>query len=171
MKDQIDVTVRRSPKYSVFIGLGAILGILVAGILALTVDPAALPDGYTLGKGLGLLLMVLAIIGAFLGGFVALLLDRVGRRRERKYRVGAQIDMVDDPKEIARRRLAQMRGETPAEADDSSAPTDARADGQGNGPGDSAPTPGTTSADGQGNFEGTNAPNPGTTSADEDPRS
>jgi hypothetical protein len=39
MKDQIDVSVRRSPKYSVFMGIGAVLGIAIAGILAIFVDP------------------------------------------------------------------------------------------------------------------------------------
>ena len=40
MKDQIDVSVRRSPKYSVFMGIGAVLGVFVAGILAMFIDPA-----------------------------------------------------------------------------------------------------------------------------------
>lgn len=122
MKDQIDVTVRRSPKYSVFIGLGAIVGILVAGILTLTVDPAQMPAGYTVAKGAGLLLLFLGIIGAFLGGLVAILLDRLGRRRARKYTVEAHIEMVDDPKEVARRRLAEMRGEDPDQPSTAAAP-------------------------------------------------
>ncbi len=169
MKDQIDVTVRRSPKYSVFIGLGAIVGILVAGILSLTVDPAAMPDGYTVGKGLGLALLVLAIAGGFCGGFVALLLDRIGRRRERKYRVEAQIDMVDDPKEVARRRLAEMRGETPAE--EAEAPIK-----EGVAPAEEAGTPAEEGAapikEGAAPAEAEEGPvsKPGTTSADEDPR-
>ena len=45
MKDQIDVAVRRSPKYSVFMGIGAVLGVFVAGILAMFVDPADMPMG------------------------------------------------------------------------------------------------------------------------------
>jgi hypothetical protein len=119
MKDQIDVAVRRSPKYSVFMGIGAVLGIIVAGILALFVDPADMPMGYTVAKGLGLTLLILGIGGLFLGGLFALILDWTGRRRAKKYRVDAQIDMVDDPKEIARRRIAEARGEDPdAGADD-----------------------------------------------------
>ncbi|WP_260848076.1 hypothetical protein [Brevibacterium aurantiacum] len=113
MKDQIDVAVRRSPKYSVFMGLGAILGVLVAGVLTLFVDPAAMPTGYTVAKGAGLLLLVLAVGGLFLGGLLAVLLDWIGRRKSRKYRVDAEIDMVDDPKEIARRRIAEANGEDP----------------------------------------------------------
>ena len=113
MKDQIDVAVRRSPKYSVFMGIGAILGVLVAGVLTLFADPAQMPTGYTVAKGAGLLLLVLAIGGLFIGGLLALILDWMGRRKARNYRVDAQIDMVDDPKEIARRRIAEANGEDP----------------------------------------------------------
>ena len=119
MKDQIDVSVRRSPKYAAFMAVGAILGVLVAGLLTLVVDPAQIPAETTVAKGAGLLVVFLGIIGLFLGGLVALLLDWRGRRRAREYRVEAQIDMVDDPKAVAARRLAEMRGETaPAEAAD-----------------------------------------------------
>lgn len=126
MKDQIDVAVRRSPKYSVFMGIGAVLGVIVAGILGLFVDPTAMPTGYTVGKGMGLLVLVLGVGGLFLGGLLALILDWVGRKKAREYRVDAQIDVVDDPKEIARRRLAEMNGEDPdAEAvEPESGPTD-----------------------------------------------
>lgn len=113
MKDQIDVSVRRSPKYSVFMGIGAVLGIAIAGILAIFVDPADMPMGYTVAKGLGLLLLVLGIGGLFLGGLVALILDWRGRKKAKEFRVDAQIDMVDDPKEIARRRIAEARGKDP----------------------------------------------------------
>ncbi|AMT92999.1 hypothetical protein A2T55_03710 [Brevibacterium linens] len=113
MKDQIDVSVRRSPKYSVFMGIGAVLGIAIAGILAIFVDPADMPMGYTVAKGMGLMLLVLGIGGLFLGGLVALILDWRGRKKSKEYRVDAQIDMVDDPKEIARRRIAEAHGEDP----------------------------------------------------------
>ncbi|MGO2036784.1 MAG: hypothetical protein ACTH2U_09920 [Brevibacterium sp.] len=129
MKDQIDVAVRRSPKYSVFMGLGAVLGVVVTGVLALFVDPAAMPTGYTVSKGLGLTLLVLGVGGLFLGGLIALVLDWIGRRRAKQFRVEAQIDMVDDPKEIARRRIAEMRGEDPDATDsDATSPTTGSAD-------------------------------------------
>lgn len=122
MKDQIDVSVRRSPKYSVFMGIGAVLGIAIAGILAIFVDPADMPMGYTVAKGMGLMLLVLGIGGLFLGGLVALILDWRGRKKSKEYRVDAQIDMVDDPKEIARRRIAEAHGEDPdAGADEGTA--------------------------------------------------
>ncbi|MDN5588481.1 MAG: hypothetical protein L0G69_18165 [Brevibacterium sp.] len=129
MKDQIDVAVRRSPKYSVFMGIGAILGVLVAGALTLFVDPEAMPTGYTVAKGAGLLLLVLAVGGLFLGGVVALILDWTGRRKSHKYRVDAEIDMVDDPKEIARRRIAEANGEDPDAGSDTPPDTVAEADG------------------------------------------
>lgn len=129
MKDQIDVAVRRSPKYSVFMGLGAILGVLVAGVLTLFADPAAMPAGYTVAKGAGLLLLILAVGGLFLGGLLAIILDWMGRRKARKYRVDAEIDMVDDPKEIARRRIAEANGEDPDAGSDTSPETLAEADG------------------------------------------
>lgn len=133
MKDQIDVAVRRSPKYSVFMGLGAILGVLVAGVLTLFADPAAMPAGYTVAKGAGLLLLILAVGGLFLGGLLAVILDWMGRRKARKYRVDAEIDIVDDPKEIARRRIAEANGEDPdAGADTPSEPV-AEADGSADG--------------------------------------
>ncbi|WP_426936690.1 hypothetical protein ACQE2J_16640 [Brevibacterium sp. LE-L] len=113
MKDQIDVAVRRSPKYSVFMGIGAVLGVIVAGVLAMFVDPADMPMGYTVAKGVGLLLLVLGVGGLFIGGLIALILDWAGRKRAKEFRVDAQIDMVDDPKEIARRRIAEARGEDP----------------------------------------------------------
>lgn len=113
MKDQIDVAVRRSPKYSVFLGLGAIFGVLVAGVLTVFVDPEQIPTGYTVGKGAGLLILVLGTGGLFLGGLLAVILDWAGRKKAKKYQVDAQIDMVDDPKEIARRRIAEARGEDP----------------------------------------------------------
>lgn len=118
MKDQIDVAVHRSPKYSVFLGLGAIFGVLVAGVLTLFVDPEQIPTGYTVGKGAGLLILILGTGGLFLGGLLAVILDWAGRRKAKKYKVDAQIDMVDDPKEIARRRIAEQNGETPVDPDE-----------------------------------------------------
>ncbi|UVI36798.1 hypothetical protein [Brevibacterium spongiae] len=128
MKDQIDVAVRRSPKYSVFMGIGAVLGVIVAGILAMFVDPTDMPMGYTVAKGLGLLLLVLGIGGLFLGGLVALILDWTGKKRAKEYRVDAQIDMVDDPKEVARRRIAEARGEDPDAGATADAATDVATD-------------------------------------------
>ena len=139
MKDQIDVAVRRSPKYSVFMGIGAVLGVFVAGILAMFVDPADMPMGYTVAKGVGLMLLVLGTGGLFLGGLLALILDWTGRKRAKEFRVDAQIDMVDDPKEVARRRLAEARGEDP-DAGETEAVDESAAADTGSGPAGGAET-------------------------------
>jgi hypothetical protein len=145
MKDQIDVAVRRSPKYSVFMGIGAVLGVIVAGILALFADPDDMPMGYTVAKGMGLMLLVMGTAGLFLGGLVALILDWTGRKRAKEYQVEAQIDMVDDPKEIARRRIAESRGEDP----DAEAASDGEGS-EGDGPVASDTDPGTDPDAGRG---------------------
>ena len=142
MKDQIDVAVRRSPKYSVFMGIGAVLGVFVAGILAMFVDPADMPMGYTVAKGVGLMLLVLGAGGLFLGGLLALILDWTGRKRAKEFRVDAQIDMVDDPKEVARRRLAEARGEDPDAGETAAGDESAAAAGADSGPAGGAETAG-----------------------------
>ena len=142
MKDQIDVSVRRSPKYSVFMGIGAVLGVFVAGILAMFVDPADMPMGYTVAKGVGLMLLVLGAGGLFLGGLLALILDWTGRKRAKEFRVDAQIDMVDDPKEVARRRLAEARGEDPDAGETAAGDESAAAAGADSGPAGGAETAG-----------------------------
>src|SRR5699024_3558472 len=124
MKDQIDVAVRRSPKYSVFMGIGAVLGVFVAGILAMFVDHADMPMGYTFATA---------------GGLLAVILDWTGRKRAKEFRVDAQIDMVDDPKEVARRRLAEARGEDP-DADETEAVDESAAADTDPGPAEGAET-------------------------------
>ena len=146
MKDQIDVSVRRSPKYAVFMGAGAILGVLIAGLLTLIVDPSQIPAEYTVAKGAGLLLIFLGVGGLFLGGLIALLLDWRGRKRAREYRVEAQIDIVDDPKVVAARRLAEMRGETPAD------PAGDTADSPVDSPAEAAPESPVNDVDGRGDL-------------------
>jgi hypothetical protein len=63
----------RSPKWGVFIGLGVLVGVLVAGAATF-----ALPvtDEYGYGTVLAYTALVLALVGGLLGGVVALLLDR-----------------------------------------------------------------------------------------------
>src|SRR5699024_12809036 len=102
MKDQIDVAVRRSPKHSVFMGIGAVLGVFVAGILAMSVDPADMPMGYTVAKGGGLMPLVLGAGVPLRGGLRALIIDWTGRQLANELRAHAQIDSDDEHKEGAR---------------------------------------------------------------------
>ena len=63
----------RSPKYGVFIGVGVLLGALVAGVATFAL-PATEEYGYA--TVLGYTALVLGLVGGLLGGVVAVLLDR-----------------------------------------------------------------------------------------------
>ena len=69
----------RRPKYAVFIGLGVVVGVLVAGVVTflapLEPDPVT-GEEYSVGKVLAYTSLVLALVGGLLGGLVAVLLDR-----------------------------------------------------------------------------------------------
>lgn len=91
MTDDLDVVVRRSPRYGVFILAGIFLGFVVAGVLVvLPVDTSVLTADYSTGTAMGFLMLVLGIFGAGLGGAVALLLDRINARKIRTYTVRAE---------------------------------------------------------------------------------
>ncbi len=70
------IRVRRSPRYGGFLVTGGVLGVLVAIVSGLSgsADPA-------IGRGplVGYLSIGLGLLGALLGGLVAVLLDRVRR--------------------------------------------------------------------------------------------
>ncbi|MCT1873578.1 hypothetical protein [Brevibacterium luteolum] len=92
--DTIDVSVRRSPKYSAFIILGVILGMIAGGILSfLPVDMAGVEVDVTQASATWMLMVFVGTIGGFLGAVVALILDRISLRRARTYTVPA----VHDP--------------------------------------------------------------------------
>lgn len=67
------VTVRRAPRYPAFIGLGVVLGALIALVLTF-----AYPENgeFDRGQVFGFLLLWCGAFGAALGGVVALLVDR-----------------------------------------------------------------------------------------------
>ncbi len=73
----------RRPKYAVFIALGVLVGLVVAGVLTLIApppDPTLPPERlYSDQQVLGYTSAVLAPIGGLLGAGVAVLLDRRGR--------------------------------------------------------------------------------------------
>lgn len=91
--DTIDVSVRRSPKYSAFIILGVILGMIAGGILSfLPVDMAGVETEVTQASATWMLMVFSGAIGGFLGAIVALILDRISLRRARTYTVPAAHD-------------------------------------------------------------------------------
>lgn len=95
MKDTVDVTVRRSPRYSVFVALGVIVGFIIAGILAfLPVDTSSLTQEYSRAAVLGILMAFLGIVGGFLGAFVALIIDRSSVKNAKTYTVNAKYEKV-----------------------------------------------------------------------------
>ncbi len=83
--------VRRVPKYSVFLLLGAAAGIIAA--LALTFgisdDGVSARTGlqYSAGQVFGFVALGAIPLGMALGGVVALILDRSARRRSREVRI------------------------------------------------------------------------------------
>lgn len=82
-------TVRRVPRYGVFMGLGAALAAVVAAILAFTGDggPSIIGVEYSTSQVLGFALLYLVPIGVALGAGVAILLERLTRRSDRIVRV------------------------------------------------------------------------------------
>lgn len=90
MSHTIDVRVRRRPKYSVFMGAGALLGLIAAPLVAAQpVQPINPAEEYSFFATAGFFAALLGTIGLFLGGGVALLVERLTARRERRYTVGA----------------------------------------------------------------------------------
>lgn len=98
MKDTVDVTVRRSPRYSTFVILGVVVGFIIAGILAaLPVDTSKLTQQYSPAAILGILMAFLGIVGGFLGALVALIIDRASVKRAKTYTVKAEYEKVEEP--------------------------------------------------------------------------
>jgi len=87
----VEVRVRRSPRYGVFLVLGAALGVLVAMILTFAFDSTGKVAGngavYSQGQVFGFLALVGIAVGLAVGGLVALVLDRIVGRRARTARV------------------------------------------------------------------------------------
>jgi predicted phage tail protein len=75
-----EVRVRRSPRIGVFLAIGAIVGALVA-VIAGNLAPGD-PTTPTI-QAVGFLIVLLAPVGALLGGVVALLVDRASERSVR----------------------------------------------------------------------------------------
>jgi hypothetical protein len=95
------VRVRRAPKYSVFVGVGAALGILAALILTYAFDGTVSTSEntglvYSQGQVFGFLVLICITVGVVLGGVTALILDRVLARRTRDVRVDRESIRIED---------------------------------------------------------------------------
>ena len=84
--------VRRAPRYGMFLGGGAVLGIIVAAVL--TFAFAGDPDKsdytgvvYSTSQVFGFVALICLPIGIAVGGVVALVLERVVGRRTREVRI------------------------------------------------------------------------------------
>ncbi|MEJ3403663.1 hypothetical protein WDJ51_02840 [Rathayibacter sp. YIM 133350] len=82
--DREEAVVRRSPRYWRFMGLGAILGVVIALVLTFAF-PAN--DAYNVGQVFGFLVLFLGVVGLALGGLVAVVLDRRYAKRARRMTV------------------------------------------------------------------------------------
>lgn len=76
--EELRVTVRRSPKYGVFMAIGAVIGILVAWIVSSSVGPSTNESGQQVDTTpvIGLMLVIGFIAGGALGAVVAIIVDR-----------------------------------------------------------------------------------------------
>ena len=86
----VEATVRRVPRFGVFMGIGVVLGIIAAGIITLVgsyQESEALGIVYPPGQVFGFALLWTVPIGLALGGAVALILERTARRHDRIVRV------------------------------------------------------------------------------------
>lgn len=83
-------TVRRVPRYGVFMVLGAAAGVVAALVLTFTGTFEPTAGGavtYSAGQVFGFTVLYLAPIGIGLGAVVAMLIERITRRHDRVVRV------------------------------------------------------------------------------------
>lgn len=93
-----EARIRPVPRFGVFLGLGAVLGVIAAGILTAVGSyekSAVLDIVYPPGQVFGFALLWTAPIGIALGGIVALILERMARKHERIVRV--EHERIVDP--------------------------------------------------------------------------
>lgn len=84
--------VRRSPKFAVFLGLGAALGLVAALILTFAFGGSteASPNTgmvYSQSQVFGFVALICVPVGIALGGIVAVILDRVMAKRAHEVRI------------------------------------------------------------------------------------
>ncbi|MFK4851034.1 potassium transporter Trk [Microbacterium sp. ZW T6_19] len=92
-------TVRKVPRYGVFMGIGVVVGVIVAGVLTFagSFEPSeALNVVYPAGQVFGFLLLWTAPIGLALGGVAGLIAERFARRKDHVVRVQRETIIESD---------------------------------------------------------------------------
>ncbi|MGO2521134.1 MAG: potassium transporter Trk [Microbacterium sp.] len=95
----VEATVRRVPRYGVFMGIGVVLGVIAAGVLTMvgTYEPSeVLAVVYPPGQVFGFALLWTAPIGLALGGLAAIILERVAKRHDRVVQVDRETIIESD---------------------------------------------------------------------------
>lgn len=98
-RETVEATVRRVPRYGVFMAIGVVLGIIAAGILTMvgSYEPSTTLDVvYPPGQVFGFALLWTVPIGIALGGLVAIVLERIARRHDRVVRVDHETIIESD---------------------------------------------------------------------------
>lgn len=88
--ETVEATVRRVPRYGVFMGIGVVLGIIAAGVLTMigSYEPSQAVDVvYPPSQVFGFALLWTVPVGLAVGGMAAIVLERIGRRHDRVVRV------------------------------------------------------------------------------------
>lgn len=102
-EQRTSVTIRRAPKFSVFLVMGALAGILAALILT-SVFPADPAVGF--GATFGYIALYGVPIGGLLGAVVAILLDSLASRRTVKV-IAGRLDVHQEQDEPAQVEAVQ----------------------------------------------------------------
>lgn len=92
-EERTAVTIRRAPKFSVFVVVGVLIGILVSLVLT-SIYPADPAIGF--GATFGLFSLFGIAFGGFIGAAVAILLDWRASRRATQVIAGKLAVRVDD---------------------------------------------------------------------------
>lgn len=87
------ITVRRAPKFVPFMGLGGVLGIIVAAFVAYGIPG---DESFDTGAVFGFFLVSFAAGGVLLGAIAALILDKLSVRRSRRAVVESVPNPTDD---------------------------------------------------------------------------
>ncbi|GAB2712907.1 hypothetical protein ACX801_15485 [Arthrobacter bambusae] len=87
------ITVRRAPKFVPFMGLGGVLGIIVAAFVAYGIPG---DESFDTGAVFGFFLVSFAAGGVLLGAIAALVLDKLSVQRSRRAVVESVPNPTDD---------------------------------------------------------------------------